>query len=108
MKLELVRPVPKCMFDEATFEEFREYSNLDKTCNVSSYVLPDGSVQFCTIMDDIRRAPAQSADELRETILEFQAEDGRLRRQPSFGACKSCGHSCQGGCLSYKKYGDGL
>ncbi len=107
VNLELVRPVQKCIFPEGVFEKFKEYSNLDKTCNVASYVRPDGTVQFCTILDDVKKGPIKSAEELADAIFHFQSEEARLRKKPSFGACKTCGRPCQGGCLSYKVYGDG-
>jgi len=109
LKLQLVRPVPICAFSEEVFEEFREFAQLDRKCNVSTYVHPNRVVQFCSVMDNTRTGPVNSAEELKKAILKFQKLEIVLRGKPSFDACNSCKKFktiCQGGCLAYKVFGD--
>jgi MoaA/NifB/PqqE/SkfB family radical SAM enzyme len=108
--LELVRPIPRCAFEKESFGEFADYTNLGKHCNVSTYVHPNRVVQLCTVMDCLKQGPINNAQELRAAIEYFQQIESVLRNVPSFESCPSCDNYkkklCQGGCMSYKLYGD--
>lgn len=109
LEVHLLRPIPRCAFPDYVFEAYKDYSTLGRNCNISTYVHPDLTVQMCTVMDDTKRGPIKSAKELRKAILEFQKIEQIVRNNPSFNVCPDCdeyANSCQGGCFSYKIFGD--
>ena len=54
LEIQLLRPIPQCAFTPETIEEFGNYADITRKCNISTYVYPDLSVQFCTVMDHTR------------------------------------------------------
>ncbi len=110
LELNLLRPIPHCAFPDNIYEEFKDYTDLARNCNVSSYVYPNKQIQFCTVLDHFKSSIINSADELKDSILQFQKLENNLRKLPSFDTCLTCDkfkmEICQGGCFAYKFFGE--
>ncbi len=103
-------PVPLCVFEPEFLTEHAERFALIRRCQPFAYFNVDGRVSYCTAMPVHTAARPETSDELAEIIERHRHEDRMLKQQPSFPECVTCPfhlkQTCQGGCMTYKVYGD--
>jgi len=109
-KLILARALPLCMFTEEQRKKFAHVLDLHGTCTAAKDITvnSDLSLQLCSVMKGCRTDPVKSAEDLTVKIDALRKMEADVRKVPSFDACRSCDltDTCQGGCLSYKAFGD--
>lgn len=109
-KLILARALPLCMFTQEQRKKFAKVLDLQGTCTAMRDVTvnSDLSLQLCSVMKNCRTEPVTSAADLKAKLEELRRREAEVRKVPSFEACRECDltEKCQGGCLSYKAFGD--
>jgi radical SAM protein with 4Fe4S-binding SPASM domain len=103
-------PIALCIFDPEFLKENAENFALIKQCQPFAYFHVDGKVSYCTAMPIYTSGPPSTSDELANIIKQHRQSDATLKQKPSFPDCVTCEqhlvHICQGGCMTYKVYGN--
>lgn len=103
-------PVPLCVFEESFLQSYTDSLHLKRKCRPFVYLKSDLSVQFCTALPVFSSPPPSDARGLLNIVQNNREKDLELKKKPSFQECVTCAHhiegTCQGGCMTYKVYGD--
>jgi radical SAM protein with 4Fe4S-binding SPASM domain len=103
-------PIPLCIFDPDFLKEFAEEFALVRRCRPFAYFQVDGRVSYCTAMPIFTAPRPSTPEELAQTIELNRSRDVQLKHRPSFPECQTCEYHlkqrCQGGCMTYKVYGE--